>query len=143
MVKGEVGLLAFPCDSHPDVVVALEDGEDEGPAVVWSAVDCAISTSDNEGMPVALIEAQLAGVPVIATNVGSNSEVVEVGVTGVIVSKEINEIVNVVQKMVEDQSLSVSMSVAAKKWALKEFSLRKMLEMHMDAYVRIGLRKGL
>ena len=112
-------------------------------ATFWSAIDCAISTSDNEGMPVALIEAQLAGVPVIATNVGSNSEVVEDGVTGIIASKKINEIVTVVQKIVEDQTLSLSMGVAAKKWALKEFSVRKMLEMHMDAYARIGLRKRL
>ena len=34
-------------------------------SLFWSAVDCALSTSDNEGMPIALIEAQLAGLPAV------------------------------------------------------------------------------
>ena len=34
-------------------------------SLIWSAVDCALSTSDNEGMPIALIEAQLAGLPAV------------------------------------------------------------------------------
>jgi len=61
-------------------------------ATFWSAVDCAISTSDNEGMPVALIEAQLAGVPVIATDVGSNAEVIKDGSTGIVCSTNSNEL---------------------------------------------------
>ena len=41
-------------------------------------------TSDNEGMPVSLIEAGLAGVPGVATRVGSVAEVVRDGVTGLL-----------------------------------------------------------
>jgi glycosyltransferase involved in cell wall biosynthesis len=40
------------------------------------ASDIILSTSENEGMPIALIEAQLASKPVVATNVGGVAEVV-------------------------------------------------------------------
>ena len=37
---------------------------------VYSALDCAVLCSHNEGHPIALIEAMAAGVPIAATNVG-------------------------------------------------------------------------
>jgi glycosyltransferase involved in cell wall biosynthesis len=67
-----------------------------GDALVWTgfrsdmpdlyfASDVVVQTSDNEGTPVALIEAQAAGVPVVSTRVGGVATVVEDGVTGRIV----------------------------------------------------------
>ena len=103
-------------------------------ATFWSAVDCAISTSDNEGMPVALIEAQLSGVPVIATDVGSNSEVIQDSVTGIITSKNLDALVNATQKCCENSSLISSMGRAAERRAPKKFSLNKMIQEHMKAY---------
>jgi glycosyltransferase involved in cell wall biosynthesis len=43
---------------------------------VYVASDVIVQTSDNEGTPVALIEAQAAGVPVISTNVGGTASAV-------------------------------------------------------------------
>ena len=100
----------------------------------WSAVDCAISTSDNEGMPIALIEAQLAGVPVIATDVGSNSEVISDGVTGIVTSRNVHALVNAVQKLVMEHDLRVSMGKEAEIWAKENFSLEKMLNSHRQVY---------
>jgi glycosyltransferase involved in cell wall biosynthesis len=37
---------------------------------VYFASDVAVQTSDNEGTPVALIEAQAGGVPMVSTAVG-------------------------------------------------------------------------
>ena len=103
-------------------------------ATFWSAVDCTISTSDNEGMPIALIEAQLAGIPAIATNVGSNSEVINDGVTGVVTSKDVDALVSAVQKLVKQNELRISMGKEAKVWAEENFSLKKMLNSHRQAY---------
>ena len=103
-------------------------------SVFWSAVDCAISTSDNEGMPVALIEAQLAGIPVIATDVGSNSEVIENGVTGIVTTKDLEVLVSSVQSLISDSSMRMSMGEAAKKRATQEFSMEKMLNAHKEVY---------
>ena len=53
-------------------------------ADLFGATDIILSTSENEGMPVALIEAQLAGKPVVATDVGSVSEVILNHETGIV-----------------------------------------------------------
>jgi len=103
-------------------------------ATFWSAVDCAVSTSNNEGMPIALIEAQLAGIPVIATNVGSNSEVVNDGLTGMVSSGGVNELVELIEKLVTNSSLLQSMGRASKVWATEEYGLVKMLDAHTKAY---------
>ena len=108
-------------------------------ATFWSAVDCAISTSDNEGMPIALIEAQLAGVPVIATDVGSNAEVIEDGITGIVTSKNSSQIILAVNKLVKNRNLFSTMSKASKVRAVKEFGLKKMISKHKNTY--LGLIK--
>lgn len=109
-------------------------------SLFWSVVDCAISTSDNEGMPIALIEAQLAGIPVIATNVGSNSEVIINGVTGVVTSRDVDQLVKAVQKLVIERELRNSMGKAAKVWAEENFNLNKLLDSHRLAYQFLTLK---
>jgi glycosyltransferase involved in cell wall biosynthesis len=47
--------------------------------------DVVVLTSDNEGTPVSLIEAQAAGTPVVTTRVGGVGSVVHDGVTGLVV----------------------------------------------------------
>jgi len=107
-------------------------------SLFWSAVDLAISTSDNEGMPIALIEAQLAGVPVIATNVGSNAEVISDGVTGIVTSKDVAKLVAAVRALATDEELRSSMSVAAAHRAEREFSLAAMIESHHKVYLGLS-----
>jgi glycosyltransferase involved in cell wall biosynthesis len=106
-------------------------------SVFWSAVDCAISTSLNEGMPIALIEAQLAGVPVIATNVGSNSEVVSDQVTGLITQRDISDLVRAANLIFDNPVIQSKFSLQAKEWSGIEFSLQKMVESHMGIYDKL------
>ena len=54
------------------------------PAVCFAS-DVVVLTSDNEGTPVSLIEAQAAGTPVVSTRVGGVSSVVSDGNSGLIV----------------------------------------------------------
>ncbi len=52
---------------------------------VYFASDVVVQTSDNEGTPVALIEAQAAGAPVVSTDVGGIRTVIESVVSGHVV----------------------------------------------------------
>jgi len=52
---------------------------------VLAACDVAVCCSDFEGTPLAVIESMAAGKPVVATRVGGLPDVVEDGVTGVLV----------------------------------------------------------
>ena len=108
-------------------------------ATFWSAVDIAISTSDNEGMPIALIEAQLSGVPVIATNVGSNSEVIEDQVTGLITSKSVDALLSAVKRFISLPDLIKNMGDEGTKRAGNEFSLEKMIQSHVDLYREVSI----
>ena len=103
-------------------------------SVFWSGVDIALSTSDNEGMPVALIEAQLAGVPVVCTDVGSNGEVIESESTGFVVSKDVDALVGALDKLVGSASLRESFGAAAVARASVEFGVAAMIEKHQSLY---------
>ena len=61
---------------------------------VLSAADIVVLTSDNEGTPLSLIQAGMAGLPVVTTNVGSVPEIVLDGVTGIITELDVQEIAN-------------------------------------------------
>jgi len=58
---------------------------------VYFASDVVVQTSDNEGTPVALIEAQAAGVPVVSTAVGGVRSAVLDGKTGRITATDDDE----------------------------------------------------
>lgn len=103
-------------------------------SVFWSGVDIALSTSDNEGMPVALIEAQLAGVPVVCTDVGSNGEVIESGSTGFVARKEVGSLVDSLEKLFTSSQLRTSFGKAAQIRATVEFGVPAMLEKHRALY---------
>jgi glycosyltransferase involved in cell wall biosynthesis len=105
-------------------------------AIFWSAVDIGISTSDNEGMPIALIEAQMAGVPVVATDVGSSGEIINSSTTGIMTTKEVSNLVLAIKKLIGDENLRQKMGESAFTSARSKFSISKMLNSHREAYSR-------
>ena len=109
----------------------------------WAALDCAISTSDNEGMPIALIEAQIGGIPVIASDVGSNSEVIKNGISGFICKRDVDDFIRAINQLVENDSLRILMGNAAQAWSVEEFSIKKMIQSHVSVYLKLVNRETL
>jgi glycosyltransferase involved in cell wall biosynthesis len=103
-------------------------------SLIWSAVDVVLSTSDNEGMPIALIEAQLAGLPVVATDVGSCSEVIKSGKTGFVVTKNRDELINALSLLIKDSKKRTAFGKAAKLNAENTFTVEKMNKAHVRIY---------
>ena len=96
--------------------------------------DIVLSTSENEGMPVALIEAQLAGKPVVATDVGGVSEVIANHETGLITNRNAGSIAAAVNSLILDtQKRSQMCSVAASR-ARELFSIDQMINAHVRLY---------
>lgn len=106
-------------------------------ALFWSAVDIAVSTSRNEGMPIALIEAQLAGLPVVATDVGSSSEIISEGITGRVVRENPQLIRDALYEIIQDPRKAALMSSASKDYAKKNFSVENMIVSHHQIYLQI------
>jgi glycosyltransferase involved in cell wall biosynthesis len=103
-------------------------------SVMWSAVDLVLSTSDNEGMPIALIEAQLAGLPVVATDVGSCSEVIKSGKTGFVIKKEKAELVKALSMLIKDTKKRTAFGKVAKVNAERLFTIDQMNRTHSKIY---------
>jgi glycosyltransferase involved in cell wall biosynthesis len=99
-----------------------------------SACDIILSTSENEGMPISLIESQMAGIPVVATDVGSVSEVIQDGVTGFLTSNSKTDIVSKLQKLIDDPELLRNMGQNARISAVQQFSPEAMISKHLDLY---------
>ncbi len=93
---------------------------------VYAAANVVLLTSDNEGMPVTLIEAALCGVPAVATNVGSTAEVVLDGLTGRTVAPEVPALTDAVRILLADDGGSQEMGLAARRWADEAFGVRAM-----------------
>lgn len=106
-------------------------------ADLFGVSDIILSTSENEGMPVALIEAQLAGKPVVATDVGSVSEVILNHETGIVTSKNAGSIALAVESLILDKSTCNEMGRLASARAQALFSVSRMINAHIELYKSI------
>jgi glycosyltransferase involved in cell wall biosynthesis len=106
-------------------------------ADVLGACDIILSTSENEGMPVALIEAQLAGKPVVATDVGSVSEVIANHETGLVTNKNAGSIASAVNALLLDSQKRKEMGKLATSRAQALFSVDRMVNAHIELYKSI------
>ena len=101
---------------------------------MFSLADIVLLTSDSEGMPLTLIEGQMAGVPAIATDVGSVSEIVEHEVTGLVTSTQIEKIISSLGRLLGDSMLRSTMAKNARERALSRFSIETMVDSHIQVY---------
>ena len=106
-------------------------------ADLFGATDIILSTSENEGMPVALIEAQLAGKPVVATDVGSVSEVILNHETGIVTNKNAGSLASAVESLVLDKTTREEMGRLAIARAQALFSVDRMINAHIELYKSI------
>jgi glycosyltransferase involved in cell wall biosynthesis len=101
---------------------------------VLSAADIVALTSDNEGMPLCLIQAGMAGLPVVTTNVGSVSEVVIDGVTGIVTSFNVQEFADALEKLVNDKPLQQAFGNAGRDFTMANFGVQRLVNDHEELY---------
>jgi glycosyltransferase involved in cell wall biosynthesis len=107
------------------------------PAVL-AATDVAVLTSDNEGTPVSLIEAQAASVPVVSTAVGGTASVIEHGRTGLLAPPEDEEgIARAVRGILVDRDLADRLRAAGRESSLARFSIERLCHDIDDLYRRM------
>jgi glycosyltransferase involved in cell wall biosynthesis len=105
------------------------------PENFWSQVDIALLTSDNEALPISLIEAQLCGLPSVCTPAGSAPEVVVDQVNGFVAKTfDSSELSKLVRELVTNSRLREKMGSSAQQRAEQMFSLNKQVKDHLKAY---------
>jgi glycosyltransferase involved in cell wall biosynthesis len=104
----------------------------------WLAVsDAAILLSDNEAVPLAMIEAGFAGLPVVATNVGSMADVVKNDLNGFLVGLSTGEIAQKVISLAKNEALRRDLGLRGKTLASERFSVEAMISKHEEIYSKL------
>ena len=101
---------------------------------LFAASDIAILTSDNEGIPLTLIQAAFAGLPIVAPRVGSIADIVIDGETGFLTSPQAGAMASALSALVTDEDLRYELGSVGKAHAEKYFSLAKSLADHANLY---------
>lgn len=104
---------------------------------VLSAADMVVLTSDNEGTPLSLIQAGMVGLPVVTTNVGSVSEVVLNGETGIVTELDVQKIANALEKLANDSDLRAKLGRAGQEFTLKNYGVKRLVNDHEELYKKL------
>ncbi len=110
---------------------------------VYAAADVVALTSDNEGMPVSLIEAALAGRPAVTPAVGSAAEVVTDGQTGFVVPPgDALALAAAIARLLADDDLREGMGSAAARRAAERFSGSRLVADTERIYGELARERG-
>jgi glycosyltransferase involved in cell wall biosynthesis len=91
---------------------------------IINSLDLFVMTSYHEGIPMALLEAMVLGKGVVATAVGGIPEIIEDGISGLLVkSLDANELAVTCLRLMNDSNLCKDMGAAAKSHIETEFSI--------------------
>ena len=104
---------------------------------VYFASDVVVQTSDNEGTPVSLIEAQAAGVPVVSTRVGGTASTVGDARQLASVDDE-RGLARAAQALLQDRKLAAVSATAGRHRVLASFDLARLVS-DVDALYKESL----
>jgi glycosyltransferase involved in cell wall biosynthesis len=96
--------------------------------------DIVVLTSVNEGTPISLIQAGLAGKPTVSTNVGSVKEIVLDGKTGLITELTPESISIAIDILIKDKALRNRFGLAAKAHTQANYSVNRLIQDHAELY---------
>lgn len=108
---------------------------------VLAISDLVLLTSDNEGTPIALIQAGMAGIASVSTNVGSIAEVVVNNQTGLITDFSVVNIAGALEKLVSNSQLREQYGQAASQFCLGKFHTEIMISNYSKLYKQRMLKK--
>ena len=116
-----------------DFIVLLGDSTCVDSLLTQSDVFCLIS--NYEGLPISIIEAMRAGLPVIASDVGGNNELVVDGVNGYLVSRgDRKGLVQAIEKLIKDRNLIPEFGKRSQEKFRMEFTFSAMMQKIESAY---------
>ena len=91
--------------------------------------------STKEGLPYTIIEAMIAEIPIIATNVGGIPEMIENNIDGILIKSKNSQIfAEKILYIIKNSEKAKQMAQKAKQKAEKEFTLEKMLLQTKNIY---------
>jgi glycosyltransferase involved in cell wall biosynthesis len=102
-----------------------------------STLDIFLQTSRYEGLSLALLEAQVAGIPAVVTNIPGNDEVVQHQQTGYVGNTRA-ELETFTQRLIDSAELRQKMGKTAMEYAKQHFSFDVMGDRYKQRYQHIA-----
>jgi glycosyltransferase involved in cell wall biosynthesis len=101
------------------------------------ACDIVVQPSRLEAFPLSLIEGMAAGRPIVATNVGGIPELIEDGVTGLLVRPDPQEIAQGITALINDGDLAKMLGQAARAKYLADYTTALMIDRYLDLFTSL------
>lgn len=112
-------------------------GYKENASSLLPGLDLFTLSSVSEALAYVVLEAGAAGIPCIATSVGGIPEIIEDGVSGLLVpARDPRSIAEAITKLAQDKTLRTSLGETLQHKIATEFFLQKMLSETMTVYRR-------
>ena len=109
-----------------------------------NAMDVFVLPSLREGMSNTLLEAMASGLPVVATRVGGNPELVEDERSGWLFRPgDVADLVARLERLALDSALCQVLGQAARRRAIQHFSLEGMIAAYRDMYLDLAGKRGI
>ena len=84
-------------------------------------------------MSLALLEAMAAGVPVIATDISGNRQLIEHDVHGLLVPpRDPDALHQAIERLLVDRKLAAQLGASARERVAREFSLARMVDRYLE-----------
>jgi glycosyltransferase involved in cell wall biosynthesis len=99
-------------------------------------LDALVLMSEQEGLPMAIIEALSIGLPVIATSVGGVPEAVVHEKNGLLVSRTVESLAQAIQQMAGEPKLHAALSAKARQDFEQHFKISKIVSAYDAIYQR-------
>lgn len=113
-------------------------GERQDIPELLNAIDVFVLPSLSEGHNMTLLEAMATGLPVVATSVGGNLEIVEDGVTGYLIPSKQPEILGQkIAMLLKNETLRSQMGKRGRTIVLKHFDMQKMTKAYQALYLSL------
>jgi len=110
-------------------------GEVEDPSTYYAGARLFVLPSMAEGLSNALLEAMTFGLPVVATRIGGNVDVIEDGVNGLLVEPgNVAEMAQAMSRVLRDESFARYLAVNARRTVLGKYTMERVVEQYLRAY---------
>ncbi len=107
-----------------------------------AGLDIAVLCSQTEGAPNAIMEYMVAGLPIVATAVGGNAEMIEAETSGLLVPPgDVAGLSAAIDRLVRDNSLATRVAATAREKALREYGVDVYAQRYEEVYLRLAKRK--
>lgn len=105
---------------------------------LYAGMDVYVLASHREGWPRSAMEAAAMGLPVVATDIRGCRQVVDHGVTGLLVPvRDPRALADAIEVLVRDGALRARMGAAARRKAHSEFDQRRCIDITLATYDRL------